>query len=70
VLIFLHASFPLQCRVCGGCDRNFKLIKLKMKDLRFESSTNLYGLEYIDLFLSNRKGWQKRMDKGMVENDL
>jgi hypothetical protein len=41
-----------------------------MKDLRFESSMNLYGFEYIDLFLSNCKGWQRRMDKGMVENDL
>jgi hypothetical protein len=41
-----------------------------MKDLRFESSMNLYGLEYIGLFLSNRKGSQRRMDKGVVETDL
>jgi hypothetical protein len=41
-----------------------------MKDLRLESNTNLYGLEYIDLLLSNRKGWQRRVDKGMVGTDL
>jgi hypothetical protein len=41
-----------------------------MKDLRLKSNTNLYGLEYIDLLLSNRKGWQRRVDKGMVGTDL
>jgi hypothetical protein len=50
--------------------RNFELIKLKKKDLKFESEANLYRLPYIELFLSNRKGWQKRLDKGIVEADL
>lgn len=43
---------------------------MKRKDLKFESDDNLYGLQYIELFLSNRKGWQKRLDKGVIEADL
>ena len=54
----------------SGSNRNFELIKLKRKDLRFETEANLYGLLYIDLFLSNHKGWQRRLDKGVVETDL
>jgi hypothetical protein len=63
-------SFETLTEVHGGDYRNFELIKLQMKHIKFESDQNLYGLEYIDLFLSNRKGWQRRMDKGVVETDL
>jgi hypothetical protein len=54
---------------CHG-DRNFELIKLKKKDLNFVSESNVYGLQYIELLLANHKGWQKRLDKGIVETDL
>jgi hypothetical protein len=50
--------------------RNFELIKLKKKDLKFIRDENTNGLQYIELFLSNRKGWMKRVDKGKVEADL
>jgi hypothetical protein len=43
---------------------------VKRKDLKFESDKNLYGLQYVELFLPNRKGWQKRLDKGVIETDL
>lgn len=46
------------------------MIKLKRKDLKFVFEGETYGLQHIDLFLSNRKGWQRRLDKGNVEADL
>src|ERR1700692_14279 len=53
-----------------GCCRNFELIKLKRKDLMFIYESDMHGLQYVELFLSNRKGWMKRVDKGKVEADL
>lgn len=56
--------------MCCGGNRNFELIKLRRKDLVFEHDTSNYDLEYIEVYLANRKGWQKKVDKGLVEADL
>ena len=63
--LFKVTCFILLCI----CDHK-QLIKLKRKDLRFELDTHLYGCPYIDLFLLNCKGWQRRLDKKVIEADL
>ncbi|KAG1836898.1 hypothetical protein F4604DRAFT_1602155 [Suillus subluteus] len=67
------------------CDLCFKLIKLQRKDITLDV-TMLDGVlksylvnemltvsdraSYFEIFLSNRKGWQKKVDKGQWEVDL
>jgi len=53
----------LTCRV-----RNFELIKLQWKDVKMGLQQN--GFECFQIFLSQRKGWQKKTDKGIKEQDL
>lgn len=48
--------------------RNFELIKLQWKDVKMDLQQN--GFECFQIFLSQRKGWQKKTDKGIKEQDL
>ncbi|KAG1895580.1 uncharacterized protein F5891DRAFT_1194102 [Suillus fuscotomentosus] len=65
--------------------RCFELIKLKKKDLTIDpSEVNMAFRKYLynetlsikdsharfEVFLSNRKGWQRKVDKGLKEADL
>jgi hypothetical protein len=66
-------------------DRCFELIKLKWKDLTIDffevgvtfirylngEKVSLRDLHtHVEVFLSNRKGWQQKVDKGTKEADL
>lgn len=48
--------------------RNFELIKLQMKHVKL--GLEQHGIRCFEIFLANRKGWQKKTDKGTVEQDL
>jgi hypothetical protein len=48
--------------------RNFELIKLQMKHAKI--GLEQHGIKCFEVFLANRKGWQKKTDKGTVEQDL
>ncbi|KAG1885796.1 hypothetical protein F4604DRAFT_1573111 [Suillus subluteus] len=53
--------------------RCFELIKLKRKDLTIDPSEPLSTKDLharFEVFLSNRKGWQRKVDKGLKEADL
>lgn len=65
--------------------RCFELVKLQRKDISLdtilldtvmkkylarEPLTLSNSNTYFEIFLSNRKGWQKRVDKGICEADL
>ncbi|KAJ7082682.1 hypothetical protein B0H15DRAFT_785582 [Mycena belliarum] len=51
--------------------RCFELVKLQEKDLTFGlEDSKAYNTPYFDLRLTNRKGWQKRVNKTRKESDL
>ncbi|KAI6006498.1 hypothetical protein F5J12DRAFT_768678 [Pisolithus orientalis] len=52
--------------------RNYELLKLKCGDVKLDK-TVIDGIEhnaYFEIHLKNRKGWQRKLDKGMREADL
>jgi hypothetical protein len=73
------------CALSNSTHRCFELIKLQRKDISLDG-TILDGVlksylagetltlheraSYFEIFLSNRKGWQKKVDKGKWEADL
>ncbi|KAJ6583919.1 hypothetical protein DFH09DRAFT_1359873 [Mycena vulgaris] len=51
--------------------RNFELVKLQEKDLTFGlEDPRALNTPYFELNLTNRKGWQKRINKVQKESDL
>ncbi|KAJ7690479.1 hypothetical protein B0H17DRAFT_1134289 [Mycena rosella] len=51
--------------------RNFELVKLQEKDLSFGlQDPRALNAPYFELHLTNRKGWQKRINKTKKETDL
>ncbi|KAJ7192757.1 hypothetical protein GGX14DRAFT_528316 [Mycena pura] len=51
--------------------RNFELIKLREKDLSFGfEDPRAFNTPYFELRLTNRKGWQKKINKAQKEADL
>ncbi|KAJ6496756.1 hypothetical protein DFH09DRAFT_1103549 [Mycena vulgaris] len=51
--------------------RNFELVKLQEKDLTFGlEDPRALNTPYFELNLTNRKGWQKRINKTQKESDL
>ncbi|KAJ6579771.1 hypothetical protein B0H10DRAFT_1962836 [Mycena sp. CBHHK59/15] len=51
--------------------RNFELVKLQEKDLTFGlEDPRALNTPFFELNLSNRKGWQKRINKVQKESDL
>ncbi|KAJ7231544.1 hypothetical protein C8J57DRAFT_1091714 [Mycena rebaudengoi] len=51
--------------------RNFELVKLQEKHLTFGlEDPQALNTPYFELYLTNRKGWQKRINKTQKETDL
>lgn len=64
------ATFSTDLKLTSMFYRNFELIKVQRKDLREGCDLSCYSQEYAELHLVNRKGWMRRMDKGVLETDL
>ncbi|KAI6016548.1 hypothetical protein EDC04DRAFT_2577386 [Pisolithus marmoratus] len=70
----LMATRHLQHLACGAIaftlwTRNYELVKLKRGDINLDK-TIIDGVSYFEIHLKNRKGWQRKLDKGMRESDL
>ncbi|KAI5982451.1 hypothetical protein EDC04DRAFT_2592774 [Pisolithus marmoratus] len=70
----LMATRHLQHLACGAIaftlwTRNYELVKLKRGDINLDK-TVIDGVSYFEIHLKNRKGWQRKLDKGMRESDL
>ncbi|KAI6039701.1 hypothetical protein EDC04DRAFT_2568118, partial [Pisolithus marmoratus] len=64
----------LQHLACGATaftlwTRNYELVKLKRGDINLDK-TVIDSVSYFEIHLKNRKGWQRKLDKGMRESDL
>ncbi|KIN97548.1 hypothetical protein M404DRAFT_160167 [Pisolithus tinctorius Marx 270] len=53
---------------------NYELVKLKRGDVQLDGTEHALTINelntYFEIHLRNRKGWQKKLDKGMREADL
>ncbi|KAI6138555.1 hypothetical protein BKA82DRAFT_3989880 [Pisolithus tinctorius] len=50
--------------------RNYELLKLKRRDVKLDKTVIDGRNAYLEIHLKNRKGWQRKLDKGMREADL
>ncbi|KIN97880.1 hypothetical protein M404DRAFT_100511, partial [Pisolithus tinctorius Marx 270] len=54
--------------------RNYELLKLKRRDVKLDKTELSLTVNernaYLEIHLKNRKGWQRKLDKGMREADL